>query len=423
MTSIPKLLALGCALGIAGCAQSGLGGAGALGPGASALPGLARTGLPQGHGKRGSAVSPAIYLFGGQPDAGHPRVGLANVGSMLYGTTFSGGANNLGAIYSMTTGGTETVMHSFSGTPDGINPDAALTNVNGTLYGTTFGQGAKAGDAGTIFSITPSGTYKVVYSFGTAANDCLEPDSDMIYVASKNALYGTGYTGGADGDGCIFELSLAGKKPKESVLYSFTGSPSSPTYTSGVVFYKNKLYGTTQHGGTNNDGTVYRVTLTGKENIVYSFKGQPDGAVPEASLVVMGNALYGTTYQGGNLECAYAGCGTVFKVTAGGKEKVLYRFTDVASHEDGQSPQSALIATGGSLYGTTPLSTTGSGLVYSVSASGHEGIVYRFQDPISGPAGYPESPFAPLLNLGGNLYGTTVSNSGQTGAGTVFEVP
>ncbi|MGA8326822.1 MAG: choice-of-anchor tandem repeat GloVer-containing protein, partial [Candidatus Cybelea sp.] len=58
-----------------------------------------------------------------------------------------------GTVFSVTTSGTETVLHSFGGSGDGAHPDASLLNVNGTLYGTTGGGGAH-GD-GTVFSLLP----------------------------------------------------------------------------------------------------------------------------------------------------------------------------------------------------------------------------------------------------------------------------
>ncbi len=78
------------------------------------------------------------------------------------------------------------------------------------------------------------------------------------------------------------------------------------------------------------------MTLSGSESLIYSFKNDPDGQSPKAPLVVLGNALYGTTQAGGQGTCeGYAGCGTVFKVTPGGKETVIYRFKDKVSIIDG----------------------------------------------------------------------------------------
>lgn len=371
---------------------------------------------PKGVTRMTSGGNPAIYLFTGEPDACCPTVGLVNIGNTLYGTTYSGGTDNIGTLYSVTTSGTEKVMHSFTGIPDGEDPQAGLTNVNGTLYGSTYYGG---NGHGTIFSVTSAG-YKLLYDCESGStSDCTEPDSTMIYDSKKKALYGTGYRCGSDG--CIFKVALAGKKPKVIILYSFSGSPSSPSNPSGVVLYKNALYGTTQEGGTYGYGTVFKVTLSGKESIIYSFKDAADGEHPVAPLLVMGSALYGTTYQGGNQECGdYAGCGTVFKITPSGKIKVIYTFTAVASKHDGQHPATALIAVGGTLYGTTAFSTYGSGSVYAVTPSGSESLVTDFELPTSDPPGWPETPEASVLSLGGTLYGTTAGSSGSTGVGTVF---
>ncbi|MBV8531955.1 MAG: hypothetical protein JO104_11600, partial [Candidatus Eremiobacteraeota bacterium] len=277
MKSLLKPLALGSALAVAGCAQGAVG----------TMPGLPAAGAPSAihDGGRGKlpqmlirpAVSPAIYVFKGQPDAASPTTGLVHVGGMFYGTTAGGGTDNLGAIYSVTTGGTETIMHSFTGKPDGENSYAPLTDVNGTLYGTTYYGGKN--NVGCIFSITPSGTYKIVYSFKDNGKDAAEPQVAMTYDSTNETLYGVSYRGGATGEGAIFALSLAGSKPKESVVYSFTGASDSPTDSNALALFNGALYGTTPNGGTQNDGSIYKVVLSSrKESLVYSFKGIPDGA-------------------------------------------------------------------------------------------------------------------------------------------------
>lgn len=425
MESIRKSFVLGCALAVAGCGQSGAGGSSApsVAGGMPALPSAARAAASSAR-PAASSNGPQIYVFQGYPtDATTPEVGLVNVGGTLYGTSYNGGANNLGAVYSVTTSGAETLMHSFAGGSDGENPDGPLTNVNGTLYGTTYQEGAAHG---TIFSITPSGTYNIVYNFGTTATDCMEPDSAMVYVPKEKALYGTAYIGGADGEGCVFKLSLSGKTPVESIVYSFTGSTTSPTEASAPAYYDDALYFTTPLGGTNGDGTVLKVTLTGDESVVYSFKDQPDGANPEASLVAVGDALYGTTKVGGNGACGgFAGCGTVFKVTpSSGVEKVLHRFTDFNTKVDASAPQSPLIALGDTLYGVSEGCTgvCGAGVVFAITTSGAESIVYDFGANASSPPGYPEDPFGSLVSLNGMFYGTT-AGSAHSGYGTVYAVP
>ena len=63
----------------------------------------------------------------------------------------------------------------------------------------------------------------------------------------------------------------------------------------------------------------------------------------------MKGTLYGTTRDGGGSSCGSNGCGTVFSVTTGGKEQVLYAFTSF----DGAWPVAGLINVDGTLYGTT----------------------------------------------------------------------
>ena len=89
------------------------------------------------------------YAFkAGHADGHSPNGGLVNVDGKLYGTTNTGGTNcihngaDCGTVFSMTTSGKETVLHSFKGAPkDGQNPDAGVIYVNGKLYGVTTGGG------------------------------------------------------------------------------------------------------------------------------------------------------------------------------------------------------------------------------------------------------------------------------------------
>jgi len=87
-------------------------------------------------------------------DGVYPASGLIDVKGTLYGTTQYGGTSGDGTVFAITTSGQETILHSFTGQPgDGANPEAGLIDVNGTLYGTT--QSGGANDVGTVFSITP----------------------------------------------------------------------------------------------------------------------------------------------------------------------------------------------------------------------------------------------------------------------------
>lgn len=105
-----------------------------------------------------------IHPFGRSAGDGmRPAADLIDVKGTLYGTTMSGGSNNAGTVFSITTSGQETVLHSFGGPGDGVYSVAALLYVNGAFYGTTEYGGASGG--GTIFSMTPDGNVKVLHNF------------------------------------------------------------------------------------------------------------------------------------------------------------------------------------------------------------------------------------------------------------------
>jgi uncharacterized repeat protein (TIGR03803 family) len=86
------------------------------------------------------------------------------------------------------------------------------------------------------------------------------------------------------------------------------------------------FYGTTQLGGSANQGTVFELAANGTETVLHAFQGGTDGSTPLAGLIEDGAGnLYGTTTAGGN-----SGLGTVFEIAAGGSETVLYAFRAVA---------------------------------------------------------------------------------------------
>jgi uncharacterized repeat protein (TIGR03803 family) len=133
-------------------------------------------------------------------------------------------------------------------------------------------------------------------------------------------------------------------------LHSFNGADGKEPHGS-LLDVKGTFYGTTPSGGKYGDGTVFSITTGGKENVLYSFGASAnDGEAPYAGLTDVNGTLYGTTSGGGGTSCGgTVGCGTVFSVTTSGTEKVLHRFNGT----DGASPLAGLIDVSGTLYGTT----------------------------------------------------------------------
>jgi uncharacterized repeat protein (TIGR03803 family) len=312
----------------------------------------------------------------------------------------------------------------FKGGSDGTFPTGGMLDVIGTLYGTTYGGGGTGcggTGCGTVFSITPGGTEKALYAF-KGGSDGANPTADLTSV--KGTLYGTTPNGGGtgcNGNGCgtVFSITTSGT---EKVVYAFKGGTDGTNPFSGPIAINGTLYGTTSNGGSTGCngmgcGTVFSITATGRKKVLYRFKGGSDGANPDSDLIDVNGTLYGTTFNQGGTGCNGRGCGTVFSVTPSGTEKVVYAFK---GGTDGAQP-SGLIVVNGILYGTTAYggtgcSGTGCGTVYSITLSGTENVVYRFKGGSDGAV-----PGASLINVSGKLYSTTF-NGGAQNDGTVFSV-
>jgi uncharacterized repeat protein (TIGR03803 family) len=287
-----------------------------------------------------SGKEKVLHSFGAGNDGRSPEAGLLDVKGKLYGTTEIGGTHNEGIVFGVSTSGKEKVLHSFgTSSDDGRYPQAGLLDVKGTLYGTTYYGGTQG--AGTVFSITAAGTEKVLHSFGSGS-DGTNPQAGLIDV--NGTLYGTTYKGGTHGPGTVFSIKTTGT---EKVLHSFSGSDGANP-EAGLLDVNGMLYGTTYDGGYDGYGTVFRVSTSGTERVAYSFGAASyDGSGPEAGLIDVKSVLYGTTYYGGGADDK----GTIFSITTAGKEKVLYSFPSASS--DGESPEAGLLDVNGTLYSTT----------------------------------------------------------------------
>lgn len=216
-----------------------------------------------------SGTEVVLYSFAGAPDGAQPKSGLINVNGTLYGTTASGGANcgssgGCGTVFTITPSGAEAVLYSFKGgSGDGAYPtQAPLLEVNGTLYGTTKSGGTY--NAGTMFSITTSGSEAVLHNFG-GLRDGVFPYGGLLDI--RGALYGTTSNGGSvscgvrygsiPGCGTVFKMTTSGN---ETVLHSFGAAKDGKYPYGGLMNVNDTLYGTTTAGGTHDSGTVFSLS-------------------------------------------------------------------------------------------------------------------------------------------------------------------
>jgi uncharacterized repeat protein (TIGR03803 family) len=299
------------------------------------------------------------------------------------------------------------VIHAFQGGADGSHPSADLI---ADAAGNLYGTTAWAGNCefcGTVFRIAPDGTETDLHVFGAFDGDGELPE-DAVTIDAVGNLYGTTVDGGASGLGTVFEIAPDGA---ETLLHSFSGMVANP-YGGLLLDKKGNLVGTTNLYA----GTVFKLTAGGKFKVIYTFDGYPDGSNPLDTLISdrSGN-LYGTLELGG----PYDGYnGTIFELSSQHVATTLYAFSGTS---DGCNPGSRLLRDkSGNLYGTASGSadetSCGLGTVFKLAPGGTLTVLHSF----SGSDG--EYPFADVISdKKGNLYGTTFGG-GSEGCGVVFAI-
>jgi len=209
-----------------------------------------------------------------------------------------------------------------------------------------------------------------------------------------------------------------------TVLHNFTGESDGGNPLAGLTIDENgNLYGTAQVGGAHSYGLAFELqtSASGWTFVpVYNFASGNDGSYPTSRLMPGGDGtLYGVTSAGG----AAGGHGTVFNLAPGGKESVLYSFTDGTGSGEATSPN-LVFAKDGNIYGTT-----------STGGSNSSGTVFRLNKPAQTGGAWTETvvhtfgsgtdgtfPIAGVtFDAAGNIYGTT-SAGGSAGLGTIFEL-
>ncbi|MBV9859054.1 MAG: Hint domain-containing protein [Alphaproteobacteria bacterium] len=264
------------------------------------------------------------------------------------------------------------------------------------------------------------------------------PDGGLL-MDSAGDLFGTTDSGGANGDGTVFEIAntASGYASTPTTLVSFDGSDGSGPFAGLIADAAGDLFGTTQVGGANGKGTVFEVANTASgyadtPTTLVSFNGleganHSDGAGPFAGLIAdaSGN-LFGTTSSGGSFAE-----GNVFEIAKTGTGPTGYASTATTlvsfdGGKDGSKPSAGVIMDGaGDLFGTTAGGDT--------SGQGNNGAVFEIVKTENGYASTPTVLFTfdgmhgsnpeggLIMDPAGDLFGTT-EDGGATGQGTVFEL-
>ena len=364
----------------------------------------------------------SIYTFTGGADGSQPDVPLA-VGpdGNFYGITLGGGANGLGTIYKITPEGDFTLLYSFSTNVDGANPTTGLTLAgDGNVYGVT-GEGGANG-AGTVYRMSSSGAFLVVYPFTMPTevnfvftNDIGAYPQTGLTLAGDGNLYGTTPIGGPGGGGTVYRVTTDGNV---STAYNFQANDFSVNgdrpLTPLTLATDGSLYGSTRLDG-HAFGTIFQVTTDGNYNVIYD----PTTDDPTMISPVLTGGADGKVYGIGNGGTTPLGC--VFRLD-GGTVTELHHFSGgdgVLNGGVGEVPKGALIrGADGIFYGVTSGGGSNNmGTIFKITPGGTFTSLYSFTGGVDGAD--PQGTLA--FGTDGKLYGTA-SSGGSYGNGTIFRI-
>jgi uncharacterized repeat protein (TIGR03803 family) len=328
----------------------------------------------------------------------------------LFGTAQQGGTGGYGTVYEVAAGShalSAVVNFNYS---NGAYPDGGVTSDSaGDLTGETTQGGANG--VGNVFQVSAGsvGSFQSLADFSSGAN----PNSPTATLTPQSN--GSGNLWGV-GNNQLFKFSATASSTVFSQA-SFSGSPS--PYGSVVFDKYGDLFGTTQLGGTNGGGYLYRFnTNSGQLMTLYNF---PASAAHDQAAVTLDSA--GNLYVPAGASILELSSAQSRATSTLSSVSTLYTFTGGA---DGAGPNGSLILdSAGDIFGTTsgggilPNGQAGAGTVFELTAGTSRTLdtLYTFDGSLNG-----STPTAGLaIDAAGDLFGTT-SGGGSNFDGTVFEL-
>ena len=233
-----------------------------------------------------------LHKFGSGADAAAPYAKVVIDGSgNIFGTSYGGGANNVGSIWEMSSTGQFQVLHSFNSDSDGCNPITGVTiDGAGNLFGTTGGSGGTGTGPGTVWELSNSGLFLTLHSFGSSG-DGWQPEGEVTFDASGN-MYGTAVNQVENSGGVLWTINNG----TYQILHQFGSGSDGYTPRSAVtVDSSGNLFGTTSHGGINGftGGIVYEIVSNTISKLALSPTSLTGGASATGTITLSGPAPAG----------------------------------------------------------------------------------------------------------------------------------
>lgn len=369
-----------------------------------------------------AAVLTPLYTFQDSADGAVPSSGLVlGTNGNYYGTALNGGANGWGTLFRISRSANFVAFYSFTGGSDGASPNGLLSDGHGDFFGTTANGGANGN--GALFEWTYAGSLSSLYSFSAGSTNAsgivtnLEgavPASPLVSGPNGN-FYGVASAGGATANGTIFQITPAGTFVS---AYSFTNGVDGAAPSAALTVVNGNLYGTAMSGGAGNSGTIFQFTPAGKLSVLHAFTNGLDGGSPQDALVAApGGVLYGVAMQGGA-----NGNGALFSISTNGNFTSLYSFSALSgsgANNDGANPSVLALGQDGNLYGAASNGgANGSGALFRWTP-GTPGAFIPLYSFTALPNSDGANPTGLFEGPDGLFYGTA-AGGGTNDEGTVF---
>jgi len=400
-------------------------------------------------GSGGTWTENVLYDFLGGTDGSEPESAVVfDQSGNLYGTTQFGGAaagcasRGCGTVFELKKGAngqwTDTILYGFANQGSGVGPEDLIFDSAGNIYGSESTGGPYGFCCGQVFELSPQsgGTYSAttLWTFKEQGDGGYPGD---VILGPQGQLYGANFIGGNSAlNGLVFELQNKGGAWTLSTAYGFPFTDGSGSYTALTLDAAGNLFGTTEYGGLDNLGSVFKMTPVAggwQESVIYSFNStanSPSAVAPSSVVFDAAGNLYGNASESGTINEQR---GSSFQLSPGADqawhEENLTGFNSSLSKPLG----SLIFDKSGNLYGTAFDGGAKHGAVFELTPQGNgrwtRTIVYNF-------TGYPDDGSHPAAGLivdsAGNFYGTTEAggssanctqpNGRPNGCGTVFEL-